>query len=136
MLTTGRTRTNGSAEAEAPDPAIFDREHLRQYTSGEEVLERELIGLFLGQLAPIRAQLDATASPQDWKFASHSLKGAARSIGAPQIAALAERLDSLGPDEAAEARSEALAQLDEAMAAFAAEVEKLLVVHDHSGPSA
>jgi len=125
-----------ATEAGAPDPAIFDRDHLRQYTSGEEALERELIGLFLGQLAPMRTQLDATASAQDWKFASHSLKGAARSIGAPQIAALAEKLESFGPGEAAQGRGEVLAELDEAMAVFAAEVEKLLIDHDHSGRSA
>lgn len=117
---------NVSAEADAPDPAIFDREHLRQYTSGAAALERELIGLFLAQFAPMRAQLDAGASAQDWRYASHSLKGAARSIGAPQIADLAERLESFGPGEAAKGRSEVLAELDEAMAVFARAVEKLL----------
>lgn len=123
MLTKGRAQTNRNADAGIPDPAIFDREHLKQYTGGDEALERELIGLFLAQFVPARAQLDDTASPEEWKFAAHSLKGSARSMGAPRIAALAEELENLGQ----RARSEVLAELDEAMAAFAATAEKLLM---------
>lgn len=127
MLTKGRAQTTGKADAEAVDRTVFDREHLRQYTSGDAALERELVGLFLAQFAPARAQLDDTASVEDWKFASHSLKGSARSIGAPQIAALAEELEIVGQNETTRSRTEVLAQLDEAMAAFAAEAEKLLI---------
>src|SRR5437868_2471453 len=127
MLTKGRAQAGGQAQPEAPDPTIFDREHLRQYTSGDPDLERELVGLFLGQFAPMRAQLDQTASAEDWKFAAHTLKGSARSIGAPRIAALAEKLETFGPGEAAKGRNKVLAELDEAMAAFAGEAEKLLI---------
>lgn len=107
------------------DPAIFDRAHLSQYTGGDQTLERELVSLFLGQFAPIRAQLDAAASPQDWKFAAHSLKGSARSIGAPQIASLAEKLETIGHGGQEAGRKVLLDKLDEAMAAFAAEIEKI-----------
>lgn len=127
MLTKGRARAGGEAQPEALDRAIFDREHLRQYTSGDEALERELVGLFLAQFAPMRAQLAETASGEEWKFAAHSLKGSARSIGAPQIAALAEKLETFGRGEAVKGRKKVLAELDEAMAAFAAGVEKLLI---------
>jgi chemotaxis protein histidine kinase CheA len=108
------------------DPAIFDREHLSQYTSGDAVLERELVTLFLGQFAPVRAQLDAALSEQEWKFAAHSLKGSARSIGAPQIAALAEKLEAMGFDGPGRPRKRALDQLDKAMSAFAHEVKKAI----------
>lgn len=127
MLTNDCAQAQGKTAADAVDPTIFDRTHLRQYTGGDEALERELVGLFLGQFAPARAQLDDTASAEDWKFAAHSLKGSARSIGAPQIADLAEELETLGQNETARARAEVLAQLDEALAAFAGEAEKLFV---------
>ena len=61
----GCVQTGGKADAGIPDPAIFDREHLKQYTGGDEALERELLGLFLAQFAPARAQLDDTASPEE-----------------------------------------------------------------------
>lgn len=106
------------------DPTIFDRAHLRQYTNGDENLERELLGLFLGQFTPIRTQLHAAAQADDWKFAAHTLKGSARSIGAAQIGALAEKLELIGFTAPADIRATALAELDQAMAGFAAEAEK------------
>ena len=126
MLTKGVAQANQKSDAEATDPAIFDREHLSQYTGGDDALERELIGLFLAQFAPVRTQLDEAASAEDWKFAAHSLKGSARSIGAPRIAALTEELEDLGWTGASRRKKGLLAELDQAMAAFAAEAEKLL----------
>ena len=111
-------------ETEESDPAIFDREHLRQYTSGDAGLEAELVTLFLGQFTPVRAQLDAALTAQDWKFAAHSLKGSARSIGAPAIATLAERLEIMGFEGSKKTKKRALDQLDAALAAFADEVKK------------
>ncbi|MGE0238699.1 MAG: Hpt domain-containing protein [Parvibaculaceae bacterium] len=108
------------------DPAIFDREHLSQYTAGDPALERELVALFLGHFAPIRTQLDAAASAQDWKFAAHSLKGSARSIGAPHVAALAETLEVMGFAASGTSKTEALDALDAAMAAFADEAKKVI----------
>lgn len=108
------------------DPAIFDRKHLRQYTSGDEGLERELLGLFLGQFTPIRGQLHAAATADDWKFAAHTLKGSARSMGATEIGALAEKLELLGFAAEADGKAQILADLDQAMSAFATEAEKIL----------
>jgi HPt (histidine-containing phosphotransfer) domain-containing protein len=126
MLTKGVAQANQNTDAGAADPAIFDREHLSQYTGGDDALERELVGLFLAQFAPVRAQLDEAASADDWKFAAHSLKGSARSIGAPRIAALTDEIEDLGWTGEARLKRRVLAELDQAMAAFAAEAEKLL----------
>lgn len=126
MLTKGVAQATQKTDAGATDPAIFDRVHLSQYTGGDDALERELIGLFLAQFAPVRTQLDAAASADDWKFAAHSLKGSARSIGAPRIAALTEEIEDIGWTGEAKLKKRVLAELDEAMAAFAAEAEKLL----------
>ncbi|MGE0008690.1 MAG: Hpt domain-containing protein [Parvibaculaceae bacterium] len=118
----------GPEEGGSPgaDPAIFDRAHLGQYTGGEAELERELVSLFLGHFAPVRRQLEAARSAQDWKFAAHSLKGSARSIGAPQIAALAEALEAMGSAAPGKSRTEALDALDAAMSAFAGEARKAI----------
>jgi HPt (histidine-containing phosphotransfer) domain-containing protein len=126
MLTKGERKTRQKSETESPDPAIFDRAQLHQYTAGNGALERELIGLFLSQFTPIMTQLDAAASLDDWKFAAHTLKGSARSIGAPQIAALAEELEAIGRGGAKKGRAKVLARLEKAMAAFAGEAEKIV----------
>ena len=126
MLTRGRNKTRQASNTEDADPAIFDRAQLHQYTAGDGALERELIGLFLGQFAPIRAQLDAAQSADDWKFAAHTLKGSARSIGAPKIAALAERLETMGYPGRKRGKEAVLSKLDRAMAAFAIEAEKVV----------
>jgi HPt (histidine-containing phosphotransfer) domain-containing protein len=108
------------------DASIFDQEHLRQYTGDDLELQRELVSLFLSHFAPVRMQLEAARSVQDWKFAAHSLKGSARSIGAPQIAALAEKLDALDQAAPQNVTKRLLDGLDTAMAAFAAEVKKAI----------
>lgn len=117
------TGAQGGESGEA-DPAIFDREHLNQYTGGELALERELVTLFLGHFAPVRTQLEQASSAKDWKFAAHSLKGSARSIGAPQIANIAEQLEIMGFDAAETSKKQMLDALDQAMAAFADEAKK------------
>jgi len=111
-------------EARGVNQAIFDRDHLRQYTGGDAALERELLGLFLGHFAPVRSQLDAALSAQDWKFAAHTLKGSARSIGAPHVAALAEKLEIMGFSAPGKRKKRTLDALDAALAAFADEVKK------------
>jgi len=109
------------------DQAIFDQDHLRQYTGDDLALQREVVELFLGHFAPVRTQLDAARSAQDWKFAAHSLKGSARSVGAPRVAAIAEKLDAMDFEESMMNRkTRLLDDLDAAMAAFAAEVKKAI----------
>ena len=129
MLTKRQPKARQKSRSDSPDPAIFDRAHLHQYTAGDGALERELIGLFLAQFVPIRAQLSAAESADDWKFAAHTIKGSARSIGAPQIAALAEEIEAIGRNGAkkkGKAKAKVLARLDKAIAAFAVEAEKVV----------
>jgi HPt (histidine-containing phosphotransfer) domain-containing protein len=109
-----------------PDPAIFDLEHLRQYTGDDRVLQRELVNLFLGHFAPVRTQLDTARSTEEWKFSAHTLKGSARSIGAPAVAALADKLDAIEFDDPQIEKTRLLDALDAAMAAFAWEVKKTI----------
>jgi HPt (histidine-containing phosphotransfer) domain-containing protein len=82
---------------------VLDLAHLARYTMGNRDLERELLRLFRTQ---IRAQVTGVAQARDapdpdgqaWRFATHTLKGVARSIGAWAIADTAEKLEQLGHD--------------------------------------
>lgn len=89
---------------------VLDREHLSQYTLGDEALAAEIVGLFLVQMPSILAMLRSATSRQDWKLATHTLKGSARSVGAMRIARIATALEKLdvADDEARQPLVEAL----------------------------
>lgn len=64
-------------------PALLDGAHLHRYTGGDVALEAELYGLLRGQIV---STLDALARAGDdtvlWQRLVHTLKGAARGVGA------------------------------------------------------
>ncbi len=87
-----------SISESAAGSKVLDLDHLARYTMGNRELERELLRLFRAQL---RAQVTGVAQARDaseWRFATHTLKGVARSIGAWAIADTAEKLEQLGHD--------------------------------------
>jgi HPt (histidine-containing phosphotransfer) domain-containing protein len=62
-----------------------DLVHLSRYTGGDPQLNAEILQLFSGQAAELMAKLQAVLETRDlkgWKEITHSLKGAARGIGA------------------------------------------------------
>jgi HPt (histidine-containing phosphotransfer) domain-containing protein len=63
--------------------ALLDGAHLHRYTGGDVALEAELYGLLRGQIV---STLDALARAGDdavlWQRLVHTLKGAARGVGA------------------------------------------------------
>lgn len=105
------------------DFAEIDIDHLMQYTLGDADLQNELLGLFKVQLEGQCLELDGCQTAQDWKRATHTLKGAARAIGAMRIGEIAERLEALSCNTD-DARRE-LEQLARARAAFEAELARL-----------
>ena len=100
------------------DDAI-DRDHLAKYTFGNRDLEDEILVLFAEQAMKLFDQLSGAGSQPDWAFATHSLKGSARAVGAWKVAQSAERLEQLGYSAAtAQAELTVLgARLDQAVAA-------------------
>ena len=70
-----------------------------RYTSGDEALRDELLGLFADQLVCQLDLMGGNCTGHDWVIATHTLKGAARAVGAFQIAQTAEALERLDPVE-------------------------------------
>lgn len=101
-----------------PPADIFDRAHLRHYTMNIADLEAEIVGLFLSQLPITLKMLEDAEVQADWKLAAHTLKGAAASIGAPRLQALAVEAEAwaIGGDETQ--RAMLLAKIDEAAGQF------------------
>lgn len=72
----------------------LDLAHLERQTLGEPTLEREVLALFEQQcmrLLPLIVQGDGLTERAD---AAHTLKGAARAVGAWRVATLCETLEA------------------------------------------
>lgn len=77
----------------AIQPETLDLTHLRVMTFGDRGLQDEVLRLFLVQIQTLRAQL-AEGTPD--ALAIHSIKGAARGVGAGRVAIAAERVEQGG----------------------------------------
>lgn len=117
----------GAAVKSAADAPVLDLAFLSRYSMGNSDLEAELLGLFRAQL---RAQSTAVAGAADaeaWKFATHTLKGAARAMGAWPIAGIAERLEEIGFGPAAGERRRLLGELQRQIDACEREIDRLMI---------
>lgn len=103
-----------------------DLAHLARYTGGDKSLNAEILRLFDGQISEMVEQLQSIIAQRDqkkWRQVTHTIKGAARGVGAfamGQAAADAEPVDpSVQPDRAGQAL-ETLKSQGEAVQAFIA----------------
>ena len=78
----------------------IDFEHLARYTGGDSALNAEILGLFANQSAELMVKLQTVLETRDtkgWKEITHSLKGAARGIGAFAFADAAANAEPVEP---------------------------------------
>ena len=99
-------------------PVVFDRSHLAQYTMDSPELEREIIGLFVAQLPTILDRLQNVSSGDDWRIATHTLKGSALAVGAYKIGELAKKLEPVNNPEQDAKRKKLLSGLVRAVNEF------------------
>jgi HPt (histidine-containing phosphotransfer) domain-containing protein len=90
--------------------APVDLEHLARYTGGDKSLNAEILRLFDGQITEMVTRLQSVLEQRDqktWRIVTHTIKGAARGVGAfsmGQAAADAEPVDPVShPDQAGQA---------------------------------
>jgi HPt (histidine-containing phosphotransfer) domain-containing protein len=107
-----------------PQAVPVDLAHLARYTGGERALNGEILRLFQTQLESMVEALKAVAERRDskrWREITHSIKGAARGVGAfpvGEAAAAAEPVDPLLQRDKAEAAIENLRRQGEAVRVF------------------
>ena len=109
-----------------PDQATpLDVQHLRRYTEGDEDLERQLFGMFFPD-ADVHLQTMSSAETDEiWHRSAHGLKGAARGLGAWEVAGLAEDAEAM-VGGATEGRAGHLERMRAALARLRVVVEDLL----------
>lgn len=90
----------------APVPgAVFDEVHFVRQTFGDPDLQNEIVGLFLAQVNEARQAFARPMTTTAWRFLTHTLKGAAASVGANRIAELAAQWELAGSPQDPEART-------------------------------
>ncbi|MDE2351110.1 MAG: Hpt domain-containing protein [Alphaproteobacteria bacterium] len=75
-----------------------DLAHLSTYTGGDAALNAEVLQLFVDQAAKLMVQLKSaleTGDQKNWYATAHSLKGAARGIGAFAMADAAAEVETV-----------------------------------------
>ncbi|MFC7291834.1 Hpt domain-containing protein [Hirschia litorea] len=75
---------------------VIDLEHLNAMTGGDAELAREVLGIFRHQSEIWGRLLVADAPNEQWADAAHSIKGAARSIGAMALGDACEVAETRG----------------------------------------
>ncbi len=101
-----------------PDP--IDLVHLARQTMGDRDLEREVLQLFVGQAERLAGALEAAGDTMAKKRILHTMKGAARGVGAWEVADTASALEETAT---AELGVEALHQAIARATAFIATIE-------------
>lgn len=80
--------------------AAVDLDHLARYTGGDRAIDAEILHLFDSQCMEMVVALETLASEggdaKRWRELTHTLKGAARGIGAFPLADAAAAAEPLG----------------------------------------
>ncbi len=118
-----------------PVPTV-DVEQLRMMTGGDAPLAAEALGIFRQQAELWSRLLDPNSDAQQWADACHSIKGAARSVGAMALGEACAAGEALGrsgaasPVEAAVAVNAVRDRLGEAIEALAELEHRLMLYGD------
>ncbi len=78
----------------------IDLDHLARYTGGEKALNSEILRLFDSQVTDMVGQLDVLIAQRDakrWREIAHTIKGAARGVGAFEMGEAAAAADPVDP---------------------------------------
>jgi HPt (histidine-containing phosphotransfer) domain-containing protein len=82
------------AKSHLPAP-LFDAAHLARYTGGDTALKAELLDLMCTQARRCIALMATAPDRESWIAATHTLKGAARGVGAFALGDACEAVETL-----------------------------------------
>lgn len=93
--------------------ATLDAAQLKSMTMGDADLAAEALGIFRAQAELWSRLLDASGDASQWADACHTIKGAARSVGAMALADACGAAETLGRSTGAVSRTRAAVALSE-----------------------
>jgi HPt (histidine-containing phosphotransfer) domain-containing protein len=83
---------------EKPGVPVIDLAYLHQQSFGNTALETEILELFLRQSTRLLVDLNEGLKQKQWRDYARTLKGSAYSVGALQVAQVAEQVERCCPD--------------------------------------
>ncbi|MEM7569472.1 MAG: Hpt domain-containing protein [Pseudomonadota bacterium] len=101
-------------------PLPFDRAHLATFTGGDLMLERELLGSFLGNAETHIKSLEDSIAAGNWSDMAHRFKGAAAGIGMQRLADLCAQAEALHISAQADTAKTLLAEMRSELETLAA----------------
>lgn len=105
---------------------LLDLDHLDRYVAGDAALRDEVLSIFEDQAAMWLRTLDPRADDQAWRDAAHSLKGAARGVGAWEVGHACEQAEKMVGDARDEgARQAKQAEIESHVTDVISEVRRL-----------
>ncbi len=78
---------------------MIDQKQLLAMTGGDADLAEEVLGIFVSQAEVWGRLLNPDLAQQEWADAAHTIKGAALSIGANELAEICKEAETLGRGE-------------------------------------
>lgn len=87
---------------------ILNLAHLDRYTGGQKSLNAEVLALFDTQITTMVAELKGLVAKGDrtrWREIAHTIKGAARGVGAFPMGDAAAKAEPIDPSNASEAQA-------------------------------
>jgi HPt (histidine-containing phosphotransfer) domain-containing protein len=123
-LTIARARRDRVVDAGV---RTIDLVHLARMTLGDPSLEREVLQLFVRQATMLLERMNAAPAPAIGTFA-HTLKGSAQGLGAWQVAAAAEAVESAAREHCSDLAATLMA-LSSAVAEAKSSIDDLLRDH-------
>lgn len=78
-----------------PASNAIDFDHLEKYVMGDAGLRGEVLEIFIAQLDVHMRDLDPLRDDLSWKNTAHTLKGAARGVGAWDVGDLCQEAETL-----------------------------------------
>lgn len=102
----------------------IDLDHLEKYVTGDIALRDEILSIFIDQVTLLLEQFDVNSDDDAWENTAHSLKGAARGVGAFELGNLGEEAEKYikkYPEKNA-ARAEVLSSIKKLSESVVAEV--------------
>jgi HPt (histidine-containing phosphotransfer) domain-containing protein len=86
----------------------IDLEHLARYTGGERGINTEILRLFDAQVTGMVAELNGLLASRDnkrWREITHTIKGAARGVGAFGMGEAAAKAEPVDPADGPQAQA-------------------------------
>lgn len=102
--------------SEAVRTRAVDLAHLARHTMDDRDLEREVLEMFVVQSQVYLIRLKDARTADAWRDAAHTIKGAARGIGAWPVAEMADEVERLSKVDDPEAQRAAIRELDKLVA--------------------